>query len=66
MALTEETIRALLVEYVGTDFGPAERARLLPLVEAYLERLRELRALDLGPADPQLFEGLYRVGGSDE
>lgn len=58
MPLSEETLRTLLVEYVGTDFGPAERARLLPLVERYLDRLRELRTLDLDTDDPRVLHQL--------
>jgi hypothetical protein len=53
MELTPEMLRALLLEYTGTDFGPAERARLLPLVEKQLAQLRELAALDLGGDDPR-------------
>ena len=53
MELTPDLLRALLVEYTGTEFGPAERERLLPLVEAQLVQLRELEALDLGGDDPR-------------
>ena len=47
MALTTDTLRALLIEYLGGDFGPAE-----------LERMRELRALDLGGDDPRTMQYL--------
>lgn len=53
MALTDETLRVLLKEYLGADFGPAEIERLRPLVERQLERMRELQALDLGGDDPR-------------
>lgn len=53
MALTPELLRALLAEYLGTEFGAAERERLLALVEAQLAQLRELEALDLGGDDPR-------------
>jgi hypothetical protein len=53
MELTPEMLRALLLEYAGTEFGPAERERLLPLVEKQLAHLRELAALDLGGDDPR-------------
>jgi len=53
MALTNETLRALLIEYIGTDFGPEEIERLRPLVERQIERMHQLQALDLGGDDPR-------------
>lgn len=53
MALTNETLRTLLKEYIGAEFGDAEVERLRPLVERQLERLRELQQLDLGGDDPR-------------
>ena len=53
MALTEATLRAMLEEMAGIHLGDAEIQRLLPLAERQLERLRELRALDLGGEDPR-------------
>lgn len=53
MALTNEMVSALLIEYLGTDFGPDEVERLRPLVERHFERMRELHALDLGD-DPRM------------
>jgi hypothetical protein len=51
--LTDEMLRAMLLEYVGVEFGPEEIAHLRPLVERQLERLRELQAIDLGGDDPR-------------
>jgi hypothetical protein len=53
MALTNETLRILLKEYIGAEFGDVEIERLRPLVERQLERLRELQQLDLGRDDPR-------------
>lgn len=53
MALTNETVRTLLREFLGADFGPAEVERLRPLIERQLDRMRELRELDLGGDDPR-------------
>jgi hypothetical protein len=53
MALTEETFRALLKEYVGAEFDPEDMERLRALVERQMERMRELQSLDLGGDDPR-------------
>jgi hypothetical protein len=53
MTLTSETVRTLLQEFLGAEFGPAEVERLRPLIERQLERMRELRELDLGGNDPR-------------
>ena len=53
MALTSETLRELLIQYIGFDIGPEEAERLRPLLERQLERMRELQALDLGGDDPR-------------
>ena len=53
MALTEATLLAMLEEVAGIHLGDAEIQRLLPLAERQLERLRELRELDLGGEDPR-------------
>ena len=51
--MTTETLKALLMEYVGVEFAEEEVERLLPLVERQIERMRELHALDLGGDDPR-------------
>jgi hypothetical protein len=51
--MTNETLRELLMQYLGLDPGPAEIERLRPLVEKQQERLRALQALDLGGEDPR-------------
>ena len=33
MTLTNETVRTLLQEFLGAEFGPAEVERLRPLIE---------------------------------
>jgi hypothetical protein len=53
MALSEETLREMLIQFLGFDPGASEVTRLLPLVERQLERLQALRALDLGRDDPR-------------
>lgn len=53
MALSNETLRELLIQYLGLDPGPAEVERLRPLVERQQERLQALQALDLGGEDPR-------------
>ncbi len=53
MTLTEEMFRALLVQYVGAEFEPADMRRLHALVERQTERMQELLALDLGGDDPR-------------
>ena len=53
MTLTNETVRTLLQEFLGAEFGPAEVERLRPQIERQLERMRELRELDLGGDDPR-------------
>ncbi|MBI4491525.1 MAG: hypothetical protein HY690_01885 [Chloroflexi bacterium] len=53
MPLAAETVRTLLLHYLGVEFGPAEIERLRPLVERHLEQMRELMALDLGTEDPR-------------
>jgi hypothetical protein len=53
MALSEATLRELLVQFLGFDPGESEVTRVLPLVERQLERLQALRALDLGGEDPR-------------
>jgi hypothetical protein len=53
MALTNETLREMLLQYLGLDPGPAEVERLRPLVERQIERLQALQALDLGREDPR-------------
>jgi len=53
MALTNDTVRTLLQEFLGASFGPAEVERLRPLLERQFERMRELRELDLGGDDPR-------------
>jgi len=53
MTLTNETVRTLLQEFLGAEFGPAEVERLRPLIERQLERMRELRELDRGGDDPR-------------
>jgi hypothetical protein len=52
-ALTIETLRTMLRETIGAEFGDAELERLRPMVERQLERMRELHALDLGREDPR-------------
>ena len=53
VALTNETVRTLLQEFLGAEFEPAEVERLRPLIERQLEHMRELRELDLGGDDPR-------------
>jgi hypothetical protein len=53
MELTPELLRALLIEYTGTELRPAEQERLLPLIQKQLAQMRELAALDLGGDDPR-------------
>jgi hypothetical protein len=53
MALTNETLREMLIHYVGFDPGPEEVEHLLPLVERQMERMHALQALDLGGEDPR-------------
>jgi hypothetical protein len=53
MALTNESLREMLIQYLGLDPGPSEIERLRPLVERQMERMRALQALDLGGDDPR-------------
>ncbi len=53
MALTNETLREMLIQYVGFDPGPDEVERLRPLVERQAERLHALHAIELGGEDPR-------------
>ena len=53
LSLTDEMVRELIVQYVGTDVGEAEATRLRPLLERQIERMNELAALDLGADDPR-------------
>ncbi len=53
MALTTETFRILIKEYLGVEFSDAELERLRPVVERQIERMRELHTLDLGGEDPR-------------
>jgi hypothetical protein len=53
MALSNETLRELLLQYLGLDPGPAEIARLQPLVARQMERMHALHAIDLGGEDPR-------------
>jgi hypothetical protein len=64
--LTDDLVSAMLLQQVGTAFTPAERARLKPLLETQLERLRELRELDLGPADVRVHRYMADAGLYDE
>src|SRR3954471_6615500 len=53
MALTNETLRELLQQYLGLDPGQDEIERLLPLVAKQMERMQALHALDLGGDHPR-------------
>jgi aspartyl-tRNA(Asn)/glutamyl-tRNA(Gln) amidotransferase subunit A len=53
MALTDEMVRDLVLQYLRTDVGAEEAAHLRPLLEKQLERMQQLHALDLGREDPR-------------
>jgi hypothetical protein len=53
MALTNETLRELLLQYLGLDPGPNDIDRLRPLVARQMERMQALHAIDLGGEDPR-------------
>lgn len=63
MGLSDEMLQALLLERVGAEFVPADVARLRPAIEKQLERMAELRALDLASDDPRTTEYIvdYRL-----
>jgi len=51
--MTIETFREMLKEYLGVELPEDEVERLMPLFERQLDRMRQLRALDLGGDDPR-------------
>ena len=52
MSLTDETLRALLREYIGAEFSSVDIAELRPHIERQLANSKALQALDLGSDDP--------------
>jgi hypothetical protein len=51
--MTNETLRELLLLYLGLDPGSEEIERLRPLVEKQQARMQALHALELGGEDPR-------------
>jgi hypothetical protein len=47
MALSPETLKAMIRDYQGFPLSDAELERLWPELDAYLQAIEQLRALDL-------------------
>jgi hypothetical protein len=62
MQLSGDDVRALVIHYLGVDFGPEEAERLRPLVEQHFRRMNELLALDLGGRDPRTMDFIADSG----
>lgn len=59
MSLADETLRALLREYIGAEFSSDDIAELRPHIERQLANSGALQALDLGSGDPAAMHYLY-------
>ena len=47
MAISQETLRAMIRDYGGIELSDEEMALVLPEIETYLEEVEVLRELDL-------------------
>ena len=47
MAISDETLKAIIRDYRGFELSDAELALLRPELDSYIEELEKLRAMDL-------------------